>query len=207
MYQCIIFDVDGTLVNTEKAIILSLQKIIREEIGKDIHEEDLDFVLGIPGADALKQLGVDDVVGANRRWCVYMDEFLEHITEYDGVSNVLKFLKDTEIITGVVTSRTKDEINRDDILLSMIAYLPHVVCADDTKRHKPEPEPMLKFIEMTNIDPSKTLYIGDSIYDYQCAKSAGVDFALALWGAKESDPIDAKYKFKDPSEILEILNI
>ncbi|MBQ4088370.1 MAG: HAD hydrolase-like protein, partial [Clostridia bacterium] len=77
------------------------------------------------------------------------------------------------------------------------------VCADHTEKHKPEPEPLLKYMELTGAKPDEVLYIGDSKYDEMCAHAAGVDFALATWGATDLT-LPAEWK---PAEPMEIANI
>jgi phosphoglycolate phosphatase-like HAD superfamily hydrolase len=79
------------------------------------------------------------------------------------------------------------------------------VCADDTEKHKPNPDPILKFIEISGDDKSKTIYIGDTKYDMECAFGAGIDFALALWGAKSSIGINANYILESPSQVLDLI--
>lgn len=111
------------------------------------------------------------------------------------------------IVTGVVTSKTKKEFQDDFVPFGLTPYLPYVICADDTERHKPHPEPILKFLELSGAKAETSIYIGDTIYDYECARDAGVDFGLALWGCNQPDAIPAKYKFKNPEEIVNLLDL
>ena len=79
-----------------------------------------------------------------------------------------------------------------------------VICADDTAEHKPEPGPLLKYMERTGAKPSEVLYVGDTVYDMQCARGAGVDFALARWGNPDGR-VDADYDEPTPMALLEKL--
>lgn len=206
MYECIIFDVDGTLVNTEKAVIGSLQRMLKVEYNKELSEDELFFTFGIPGEKALQQLGITDINKAMEKWGIHLQDFLKHIEVYNGIEEVVKKLDEIGIKTGIVTSRNNEEIENDLVLSKLIHYFPWVISADDTLKHKPEPEPLLKFLEITETDPLKAIYIGDTIYDFKCADNAGIDFGLALWGAKSSEKIEGKYKFNNPNEILDILS-
>ena len=88
--------------------------------------------------------------------------------------------------------------------LGLSSYFEEMITADDTTKHKPHPEPLLSCMERLNAPPSKTIYIGDSIYDMQSAKAAGIKFGLALWGAKTTEKFDsADYIFKQPIDIID----
>lgn len=58
MIECVVFDVDGTLLDTEKEVIESLQRIVKEELGQELGYEELVFSLGIPGNVTLERLGI-----------------------------------------------------------------------------------------------------------------------------------------------------
>ena len=88
---------------------------------------------------------------------------------------------------------------------SLSAFFRVVVCADDTERHKPHPDPMRFYMGRTRAQTNEILYIGDSVYDYGCASSTGVDFGLAVWGAKTTEGREATHFFAQPREIIELL--
>ncbi|RJX37619.1 HAD family hydrolase [Paenibacillus pinisoli] len=206
MYQTFIFDVDGTLIDTEKAVLGSLQKMLMLDYGQHLETEQLTFVLGIPGADALPRFGIKDIDRANERWNEYMVDFAHTIHVFNGIKDLLAALNLEGVMTGIVTSKTTEELHADFVPHGLMGELHHVVCADDTARHKPHPEPLLKFLELSGADPAASLYIGDTIYDAQCARDAGIDFALALWGCGNPDTIEARYKLNSPIELLELIN-
>ncbi|MFD0589409.1 HAD family hydrolase [Paenibacillus sp. GCM10027627] len=205
MYDTIIFDVDGTLIDTEKAVLGSLQKMLKIDYGRHAELVDLSFVLGIPGVKSLPQLGIDDINEANDRWNFFMKDFFSSIEVFDGIFDVVSDLQNRNISQGIVTSKTNVELRDDFEPFGLINYLSHIVCADDTKKHKPNPEPLLKFLEISDAKPERSIYIGDTIYDYECARDAGIDFGLALWGCKNPEKINSKYKFERPQDIINLL--
>lgn len=205
-YDHVIFDVDGTLIDTEKAVMYSLQKMLKIDYNREVQLSDLNFVLGIPGTSALPQLGITDIHQANERWNFFMKDFYSTISIFDGIIDLMISLQELGISQGVVTSKTKEEYHHDFVPFGLTKYLSHMICADHTEKHKPNPDPLLKFMEISKANPRTSIYIGDTIYDYECARDAGVDFGLALWGCKQHDHIPAKYKFETPQDLIEVIN-
>lgn len=205
MIKCVVFDVDGTLIDTGEAIISSLQKVLKEDLGQEFSGDELSFAFGIPGAVTLKKLGVNDIEDSLGKWIKYLNDFSDSIKVFDGIDNCLRKIKELNIKTGIVTSKTKEEFESNFIPLGLADYFDYVVCADDTAKHKPHPEPILKLMEMSGDDPKDLVYIGDTKYDKECAEGAGVKFGLALWGAKSSEGFDSAYILHSPKDILEFI--
>ena len=205
MIKCVVFDVDGTLIDTGEAIISSLQKVLKEDLGQAFSGDELSFAFGIPGAVTLKKLGVNDIEDSLGKWIKYLNDFSDSIKVFDGIDNCLRKIKELNIKTGIVTSKTKEEFESNFIPLGLADYFDYVVCADDTAKHKPHPEPILKLMEMSGDDPKDLVYIGDTKYDKECAEGAGVKFGLALWGAKSSEGFDSAYILHSPKDILEFI--
>jgi len=107
---------------------------------------------------------------------------------------------------GIVTSKTAQEVVDEFEPFGLSEYFQHIVSASDTEKHKPNPEPLLKCLDALQVAPEEAIYIGDSIYDFQCAKQAGAKFALAHWGAKSTIGFEeADYVFYEPKDILAIV--
>ncbi len=202
-FKCVTFDVDGTLLDTEKAVLVSLQKVLLEETGQTPAEEELRFVLGIPGVTALEQLGVPDPGAAFDKWVAYAREVDHLVTVFPGIVELLDELQDAGVTLGLVTSRTRIELDGDLVHFGLLERFRAVVCADDTEGHKPDPDPLLKLMADTGFSPGEVLYIGDTVYDSQCARAAGVKFALALWGAGDPN-VPCDYRVAHPAELAAI---
>jgi HAD superfamily hydrolase (TIGR01549 family) len=203
MVKCVIFDVDGTLINTERAILLSLQQTVKEMTGKEHPLGDLTFAFGIPGKKALAALEVPDVDQAMSRWVERSYDYASDVQLFDGIEETLSTLKEKGRMAGIVTSQAKRELG---ILLDHFhiqPYFDHVITFDDTEKHKPDPDPLFAFLKKANLSAKDTIYIGDTPYDQLSAKSAGIPFGLALWGAKTTIP-NADYVFNRPQELLDL---
>ena len=202
-YRHFVFDIDGTLLDTEQAILHSLRDVIRQTQGREVPPQDLRFALGITGEDALRQLSFGDPAAAQRSWDHCMAAYRQTIRLFEGIPPLLAELARRGCTAGIVTSKTREEWEQDFVPFGIAAHFSTVVCADDTRRHKPEAEPLLRYLELAGITAGEALYIGDSIYDSRCAANAGVDFALAGWGAHRTD-IPAAYRLARPQDLLRL---
>lgn len=204
-YNVVVFDVDGTLLDTEKTILLSLQHMLLRITGRIYPFEELYFALGITGYEALSRLKITDTEKAMEMWLAYHSRYEYLQKPYKGIEEITKWLKDSGIRLGIVTSRTRAEFKKSVSRYEFIKYFDTIICADDTKKHKPDAEPMLALLEEMKVNPEKVLFVGDSEYDMQCAKMAGVDGALALWGAHFPEHIPAVYRLKNVTDIKSLL--
>ncbi len=202
----IIFDIDGTLIDTEKAILKSLQDTLLEVVQKKIDTDNLKFVLGIPGTVALKRLNIQNAEKINDVWNRNLTRYADTISVFPGIEYMLKELKKQGYNLGIITSKSKTEYKQDFIPFHISEYFSTVICAEDTSHPKPSHEPMLEYMRQTGTKTEDVLYIGDSMYDYQCASNAGVEFGLALWGCNSVRHIYANYFFNTPQDILNTLN-
>ncbi|MFB6366955.1 HAD family hydrolase [Paenibacillus elgii] len=207
MIQAVIFDVDGTLLNSDQAIILALQQVLREEKKMEYPSEELIPVLGMTSENSLNFLGVSDVKRVAEKLTLYVKRNNHMMILYPGVEEMLKKLVGKGIHTGVVTSKTREEFKVDFMPHGISELFSHIICADDTSRHKPEPDPLLKYVEQTKINPTTTLYVGDTVFDQKCANGAQIDFALAMWGAKQPERTVAKYRLNRPDDLLRIVGL
>ena len=106
---------------------------------------------------------------------------------------------------GIATSKNTAELEHSRKQFGdIVSRVDCIICADDTAEHKPKPGPLLKYMEYTGARPSEVLYVGDTVYDMQCARGAGVDFALARWGNLDGR-VDADYDEPTPLALLEKL--
>ncbi len=203
MVKAIIFDVDGTILDTEQAILQSLQRTLLEETDQQYSLEELRFALGIPGKDTLMRLNIDNIDEVHRKWSAAVLDFSHEVTVFEKLEEVIQHLAAKPLLLGIVTSKTAQEVAGEFEPFGLSHYFKHIVSASDTEKHKPHPEPLLKCLDELQVAPEDAIYIGDSKYDLQCAKQAGAKFALALWGAKTTNGFEeADYVLYEPKDIL-----
>jgi len=204
-YKHIVFDIDGTLTDTDYAVLTSLKNLLKRRQGKDYALEELTFVKGIPGVVAFAQLGIEekDYDAVMREWEDGMRAMNDTITVYEGAQEMLERLRDAGVGLGIATSKTRDQYNKDFCRFEIAKYFEISTTCEETDDPKPGAGPLKIYMERTGANPEEMLYIGDSIYDAMCAKAAGVDFALATWGTSDMS-IEAKWH---PGTLLELLEM
>jgi HAD superfamily hydrolase (TIGR01549 family) len=206
LVSALIFDVDGTILDTEKAILCSLQWVLKEELNEDYTLEALEFALGIPGKEAFKKLNVPNIDVIHPKWSKAVLDYNNEVSMFKSLEDIIGILSLSNIKLGIVTSKTKQELIDEFEPFGLSSYFEHTICACDTDKHKPDPEPLLVCLKGLDVPCHEAIYIGDSICDMQCAKSAGVKFALASWGSKIKDAFkDADYILEEPKDILRLI--
>ena len=91
-YKCIIFDLDGTVLDTERMNFVPLQRLVKEELGLEVEYEKLLKYKPYAGRNTLKDLGFKDIEKSYSKWVKYVNEFEEEAILYDGFEEVFKTL-------------------------------------------------------------------------------------------------------------------
>lgn len=203
-YKHIVFDVDGTLVDTEDTTISSLQDALLILTGKKPSREELHFALGITGEDVLRRLGLDMETGM-QVWLAQLTHYEGCNRLYPGIEELLKTLQQQGCRLGVATSRTHLLYDAEIPGLGIAGYFGEVICAEDSQTHKPEAGPLEAYMQRTGAAPEEVLYIGDSVYDMLCARNAGTGFLLAGWGALPELREQAPAWKAEPLQVLDFL--
>jgi len=210
-YRLAVFDIDGTLIDTEKTGVLSLIKTIRELMGVEMPYEDAYKYFGIPSRKVSGLLGYSGTEDFGTRWEENFIGLSHYISPFPGVREMLSRIKECGVMTGLVTSRSRFEFEYDKYLVQLLDLIDVSICADDIVRHKPHPDPLLECVSRASemsadiFGVSSCIYLGDTAHDWKCASDAGCDFALADWKCKGMQGIDADYHFTNSDEALEIL--
>ena len=205
-YKAIIYDIDGTVLNTLNMNMYTLIQIIKEETGEEWTFEQVLKFAAYPGMKVMQELGVKDQEKTYARWVKYVNEYEEGATLYDGFMEVFKAFQDNHIIQAVVSAKTAKQYEIDFVDKGLDKFMDVAILADDTTKHKPDPEPLLECIKRLNIEVSEAIYIGDALSDYQASRNAGMDFGYAKWGSVSSEGIDhPDLVFESPLDLLKLL--
>ncbi len=209
--QTILFDLDGTLIDSVRLILDSYHHTLRQH-GLPART-DAEWLKGI-GTPLQVQLGEwrDDAGTLDAMIATYRNYNLEHhdrmVTVYPGVVDAVREINLAGLQTGLVTSKNNQGAMRGLKLAGLEALLDVLVCADDVTNPKPHPEPVEKAVRLLGADPSTTLYVGDSVHDMHAGRAAGVQTAAALWGPFGRSHLESArpdYWLEMPDDLLKLV--
>ena len=183
-FSVCLFDLDGTLIDSGPMILASMKHAAQTVLGRDIAEEVLAAAVGGPGLvaqmRALDPERVDDLVAVYRAHNEPLHDELEAFWE---VVEVLPRLRAEGRRLGIVTAKRHASVQLAfDQLPGLEANFDVVIGAEDTARHKPDPEPLLAALERLDAAPHEAAYVGDSPFDIRAAKAAGMHAVAVSWG-------------------------
>jgi pyrophosphatase PpaX len=188
-FPAVLFDLDGTLIDSGPIILASMHHAVRTVLGREIASEELAATVGGQGLvaqmHALDPDRVDDLVEAYR---LHNDPLHETLEAFDDVLALLPRLRDEGRKLGIVTAKRHRTVALAfDRFPQLDEHIDVVIAFEDTERHKPDPDPVLEALRRLDADAADAAYVGDSPFDVRAAKAAGV-FAVAVgWGGIHPD--------------------
>jgi pyrophosphatase PpaX len=204
-FSVVLFDLDGTLIDSGPMILASFRHATRSVLGREIPDREL--VASAGGLRLEDQMSafdpgrVDELVEAYRAHNTPLHEQLECCAGMEGALAELKVQGRT---LGVVTAKRRMTVELAFRRLGIERWFDVVVTCDDTAAHKPDPEPILLALERLGARPEEAAYVGDSPFDVGAARAAGV-FAVAVsWGGMH-DVDDADAFVHSAEELLDVL--
>ena len=192
-YDLIIFDLDGTLVDSAADIVATVQHII-EKYG--FEPKDDDFIRGCIGGGArnvlIKSLGEDKTALIDAEILPFFKDYYEencavYTKLYPGVTEVLEHYYTGGKPMALATFKIRSATEKILKTLGIDGYFEYVVTADDVKNPKPHPECIEKILEHYHLKPQQAVLVGDTKTDFMTGKNAGVDVCAVTYGYGDSD--------------------
>ncbi|MBQ9930945.1 MAG: HAD-IA family hydrolase [Firmicutes bacterium] len=208
----VVFDFDGTIMNTTDVILGSWQHTFMTLEGRERPEADILPTLGEPLHLTMSKFfpdkDVEECVEIYRSY--HRDNFGPRITLFPGVKDLLAELKARGLKVGLATSRLHATTVEGLEKYELAEYFDYVLTANDTDKHKPDPTPLLMTLEKLGSTPEESLMVGDTVFDFLCARNAGVKFVLVGWQvAFPKDMLESpegpEYIIKDAKDLLTLV--
>ena len=195
MYDLILFDLDGTLLDSDQMIIETFKELY--PLYRPDYHPSVEHILSFSGPQITETLKKEFPDGDQK---LLLKEFRERSTKnyvkysklYPGVEEMIAELNRRQIPFGVVTNKHRYATDYTYELFGINGLIPFTVCADEVKHLKPAGDGIHQCMEHFGIkDPQKVLYVGDGQIDFLTAKNAGVKFAYVDWSTRrlEKDAI------------------
>ena len=182
-FPVVLFDLDGTVVDSGGIILASMRHATREVLGRDFGDAELMQAVGGPGLEAQMAVfapeQVDELVRVYRDHNEPLHEELEACA---GMEDVLFRLHAEGRRLGVVTAKRRATVELAFARVPLAHLFETIVGGDETQKHKPDPEPLLLAAERMHARPAETAYVGDSPFDIRAAKAAGMYAVAVTWG-------------------------
>jgi len=220
-FDPVLFDLDGTVVDTVELIVQSFRHAVRTVLGEDLPDEYITAGVGQPLMTQMERLSREK---AGELYNVYREynhrRHDELIRSYDGIAEALAVLRDAGRRLGIVTSKSRDTTAMAFAAVGLRDLFDVVVTADDSERHKPAPEPILLCLKRLRAAPSDAagherdagrspapIYIGDSPVDIRAGRAAGVTTAAVAWGVFSREALleaGPAYWVEEPAELVDL---
>ena len=182
-YPVVLFDLDGTVIDSGAIILASMRHAAETVLGGEYTDEGLMAAVGGPGLEAqmvaLDPNRVDELVRVYREHNEPLHDTLQCCV---GMEDVLAILKERGHRLGIVTAKRRLTADLAFARLPIEHLFETVVGGDETHEHKPHPAPLLLALERLGARAEDAAYVGDSPFDMQAAKAAGLYAIGVSWG-------------------------
>jgi pyrophosphatase PpaX len=199
-FDPILFDLDGTLIDSVALIRESHRHAVRTVLGADLPDEVLVANVGRPLIDQMRAFDVDradELLRVYREW--NHANTARILRAFPGVDALLDALRADGRRLAIVTSKSHPTVDLAFAILPIRHHFDAVIAAEDTERHTPRPEPVLRALEDLGAGPERACYVGDAPFDLRAARAAGVTAIGVTWGFFPRAALEAE----DPDLVVE----
>ena len=181
-YACILFDLDGTLLNTNDLILQTFNYTLQEILGITVPKEQIFATYGRPLSEIMAEFDAekaDLLLDTYRAYNAKIHD--QYVTLFDQVEETLAALKNYGLKLSVVTSKKSDIARHGLAYFKLEHYFDAFVGPEDTCEHKPSAEPALEALRRLGCPPEAAIMVGDSPYDILCGQRAGCQTAAVRY--------------------------
>lgn len=207
----LLFDLDGTLINTNELIIQSFLYTLEQYYpGKYTREQVLPF-MGPPLSESFASVDperADEMIGVYRKYNIENHDLL--VEQFEGVFETIRTLKENGFKLAIVSTKKRDVVLKGLKLAKLDPFFDVVITLDEVERAKPDPEPLEKALRALGSSPSEAIMIGDNYHDILGGRNAGTLTAGVSWSAKGEEYLASfkpDYMLKNMADLLDIAGV
>lgn len=194
-FKAVLFDFDGTLIDSTRLIIESYHHTMRIHRGTTLPDSEWIAGLGTPLRVQFRRF-TDDPAEVQRMIETYREWNLAHHDEmvraFPGAVDAVTGLKAKGAQLGIVTSKNRHGVERGLTLCGFDGLFDEIVTSDDLEASKPDPAPVLAALARLDVPALSALFVGDSPHDIAAGRDAGTRTAACLWGPFERATLAAE---------------
>lgn len=187
MLKSVLFDLDGTLIDSIPFISLSFEHTFRQ-LGLPWRNGEVLNTIGLPLCDVAEDYAPGNADTFLEVYAEFQKETQDKLLKpFPETKNTLNHLLEKGYQIGVVTSKRRQATKKSLDITELRKYLEVVVSVEDACQPKPNPDCLLAALQQLEVLPDEAVYVGDSIYDILTGKNAGTATIGVTWGiaAKE----------------------
>ncbi|MBN2721346.1 MAG: HAD family hydrolase [Campylobacterales bacterium] len=199
--KAIIFDMDGTLVDSSRALSNAIN-YVREQLHlPPLEHTDIISKINDHSINAAQYFYKSKhFIPDHQKWfsSYYSANHHKELVLYDGIKELLESLKGNDLKLAVATNAYRNSAIESLVHLDINDYFDAVVCFDDVKEGKPSPQMLEKITELFSLETEHALFIGDGERDQMAASRAGMDYIMVSWGfSKHDSAVNSVEKLKE----------
>ncbi|MBN8193891.1 pyrophosphatase PpaX [Bacillus sp. NTK074B] len=181
----ILFDLDGTLINTNDLIISSFLHTLNHYYPGQYEEKDVHPFMGPPLEESFGGLNPERMEEMCAHYRAYNHEHHDSlVTEFEGVYETVQTLFENGYKLAIVSTKVRDVVLKGLDLMNLRPFFEVIITLDEVENAKPHPEPIEKALIALGSSPDEAIMIGDNHHDILAGKNAGVLSAGVAWSAK-----------------------
>ncbi|GEN54394.1 pyrophosphatase PpaX [Halobacillus faecis] len=206
--RTILFDLDGTLIDTNELIIASFTHTIEQYSDRSYEREEILDFIGPPLRESLHKVNpdkVEEMVETYRKHNI--ENHNRYVKAYEGVVETIETLKDQGYKLGIVTTKMRNTVHMGLELTNLDGLFETIITLDDVTNAKPHPEPIVKALNLLNAQASEAMMVGDNTHDIEAGQNAGTKTAGVAWtvkGRKVLDDLNPDYMLDNMRDLLKI---
>jgi len=205
-FPVVLFDLDGTVVDSGGIILASMRHATRTVLGREISDEALMAAVGGPGLEAqMRDLGGDEHLDELVRvYRAHNEPLHDRLELFAGMDDVLLRLKEEGRKLGLVSAKRRTTVELAFAATAIGHLFDVVVGGDEAPRQKPAPDTLLVALERLGAAPADAVYVGDSPFDMSAAKAGGLHAIGVTWGGVHDRSLlrEADEVVETPRELL-----
>ncbi|MGL4335600.1 MAG: pyrophosphatase PpaX [Turicibacter sp.] len=211
MIKAVFFDLDGTLIDTNKLIIDSFRHTFKTYFPeRHFLDTEIYDCIGPTLTQTFTLHNPDAVEEMTDTYRTYNKEKHDEMVEiYPGILEMLTALKSMNLKLAIVTSKKRDMAIHGAELTKIYEYFDFVVSSDEVSEPKPHPEAIQLALKHFGLTPEEVIMVGDNSHDMECAKNASVTSVGVGWALRGADYLKsygADYIIEEALELVKIVN-